>query len=115
MIARFAFSSADRRAPASAPSRLMQTRIDIFASSKCPYSNFNEQQQICAGGSGLGGTGICSGDSGGPLIQPINGKWVLFGITSFSHRDQCAHPQYADGFTRVKFYRNWINEQLKQS
>ena len=113
MIARFALYSADRHAAVSVPSHLMQTRIQIQDSSKCPYRDYVEQQQICAGGSGL--TGICSGDSGGPLIREINGKWVLFGITSFSHRDRCAHSSYADGFTRVKYYRNWINEQLKSS
>lgn len=93
----------------------MQAEIEILAPSKCPYRDYNEHEQICAGGTPLTRTGICSGDSGGPLIQMVNGKWVLFGITSYSHRDQCAHPSYADGFTRVKFYRNWINEQLKSS
>ena len=93
----------------------MQTQIKILDPSHCPYSGYLEQQQICAGGSDLGKTGICSGDSGGPLLREVNGIWVLFGITSYSHRDQCAHPNYADGFTRVKFYRNWINEQLKLS
>ena len=93
----------------------MQAQVKIFNSSKCRYPNFNEQQQICAGGSNMGSTGVCSGDSGGPLVKQVNGKWILFGITSYSHKTQCAHPTHADGFTRVQYYRNWIHDQLKSS
>lgn len=97
------------------PGHLMQAQVEIFDSSKCRYSNFNSGQQICAGGSNMNSTGICSGDSGGPLIKQVNGKWTLFGITSYSHIDQCAHPRFADGFTRVQYYRDWINAKLKLS
>ena len=102
---------ADRRQAPVMPSHLMQTRLQIYNASKCHYRVYNEQQQICAGGSDMGSTGICGGDSGGPLVKQVNEKWTLFGITSYSHKFQCAHSSFADGFTRLQYYRNWIYEK----
>jgi len=31
----------------------------------------------------------CRGDSGGPIIANINGKFTLIGITSFGQKDGC--------------------------
>ena len=97
------------------PSRLMQTRLQVWDSLKCQYRYYNGQQQICVGESNMSSARICGGDGGGPLVTEVNGKWILFGITSYSHKRQCAHPEFGDGFTRIQYYRKWIYEQLKLS
>jgi secreted trypsin-like serine protease len=67
----------------------------------------------------------CSGDSGGPLIIPmnftsqidqiavgreLNSSAVQVGITSFGI--DCVGDSIPDGFTRVSYYYNWIVEQV---
>lgn len=61
---------------------------------------------ICAG---LLGTteSICSGDSGGPLMVPGEGRWVQVGVTSFGRNCQ---PPIA--FARVSEFIQWIQEQV---
>lgn len=51
------------------------------------------------------GRGLCHGDSGGPLV--IDGE--LAGIGSWGV--PCAHGR-PDGFTRVSFFFDWINEVI---
>ena len=31
----------------------------------------------------------CKGDSGGPIVANINGRFTLIGITSFGQKDAC--------------------------
>lgn len=55
--------------------------------------------------SGINGTGVCSGDSGGPLA--FNNE--LIGITSWGFL--CARG-LPDGFARVSEYIDWIAENM---
>ncbi|CAF2270709.1 unnamed protein product [Rotaria magnacalcarata] len=93
----------------------MQAEIKVFNPSQCNYRNFVSARQICAGGSSEVARGICNGDSGDALLKQVHGKWVIFGVTSFGPAARCAHSTTADGFTRVKYYKSWINERLKHS
>lgn len=61
---------------------------------------------ICAGNIELGGQNVCSGDFGGPLT--ING--VLIGVTSWGFG--CGRPGYPSVWTRIPYFRNWIDSQL---
>ena len=46
------------------------------------------------------------GDSGGPIHQWLNDHWEQVGIISFG--DDCAKPMSPGIYTRLSFYRNWI-------
>ncbi|ELV11198.1 Serine protease 40 [Tupaia chinensis] len=65
---------------------------------------------LCAGNL-MEETSICRGDSGGPLVCPVNGKWYLIGISSWSL--DCRSPIGPSVFTRVSYFSNWIKENKK--
>lgn len=49
----------------------------------------------------LGGTGICSGDSGGPALKNVNGKFGIVGINSFGNVGACDSVQSVSGIVAV--------------
>lgn len=60
---------------------------------------------ICAGNFGQDGKYTCNGDSGGPMT--VNG--TLIGITSWGYG--CRRPNYPGVFTRVPYFREWIDAE----
>merc|ERR1712176_1396557 len=64
------------------------------------------------------GNNMCKGDSGGPLICPVNGKATLVGVTSFYSAavldpqngitDACASPGAAHVYQSTYDYKDWI-------
>ena len=67
--------------------------------------------QFCAGFEGR--TFIkdaCSGDSGGPMVVMVNGKWFLSGLVSFGMG--CGRTEYPGVYTRLDVMSIWIRERL---
>ncbi len=61
------------------------------------------------------GTGICTGDSGGPGLLKINGEYQILGVNSYVEAisgigDLC---QGKSALVLVDAYRNWIEEKLR--
>lgn len=85
------------------PSRLLAVDVNIQSASACnsEFVIFNENVMLCANDFGKG---VCSGDSGGPLIIPGTNASsdVQVGITSFT-RGGCADitPSSPDAYSRV--------------
>ena len=74
----------------------------------CPFEKTDDV--VCIGipdedGDGVDdmGKGACRGDSGGPLICDVNGKYVLTGLTSWAPRP-CAQEGEAQRYVRVHHY-----------
>ena len=76
-------------------------------------SSFEPNAMLCAGTS-RNGTGVCFGDSGGPLIvQRNDGQQILLGITSAKPIiGVCAIKNFPAVFTRVSYYLDWINNTI---
>jgi secreted trypsin-like serine protease len=55
------------------------------------------------------GSGICNGDSGGPLTVRREGKLVLIGVVSYGALAGC-QLGYPTGFARMTYFASWINE-----
>ncbi|KAL1484210.1 hypothetical protein MTO96_032694 [Rhipicephalus appendiculatus] len=59
-------------------------------------------------------TGVCSGDSGGPLmIRTGVDRFQQVGVTSFGSKE-CG-GKYPDVFTRVSGYANWLTQGVSSS
>ncbi|XP_055536280.1 transmembrane protease serine 9-like [Wyeomyia smithii] len=79
------------------------------------FSHTIFEGMFCAGYAN--GTSVCNGDSGGGLVSFNRDHWLLQGIVSFTAlRDGedvvCDSKEYA-GFTKVRYYRNWLNAIFK--
>nr|XP_034328692.1 anionic trypsin-2-like [Crassostrea gigas] len=88
------------------PSTVAKTvDLPIFDSADCGSSQVDIEYALCAGEFDQN-KGICSGDSGGPLICERDGKLLQVGVTSLAREQD---PGNAPGiFTRVSKYVEWI-------
>lgn len=73
------------------------------------YGNVVLDSNICT--SGVGGVGICRGDSGGPLTINHQGKEWLIGVSSFVARDGC-ELGFPSVFASVPSFRAWIQHHM---
>lgn len=77
---------------------------DAYCAQKYPFGSgivandgwYDPKTMVCAGYA-KGGTDVCEGDSGGPILAPgVAGKLELIGTTSFGHG--CAEPGYPTAY-----------------
>jgi secreted trypsin-like serine protease len=82
---------------------------------KCRQSIGDSNRQICAGYDKLS-IDTCSGDSGAPLLvvehDDNQGYFVAAGIVSYGNR-QCDASISSGVYTRISFYLEWINSNLR--
>lgn len=67
------------------------------------------EDQLCAGGQV--GIDSCRGDSGGPLMASINGRWYVYGIVSHGPA-KCGTPNLPGVYTNVSYYVRWIYRKV---
>lgn len=86
----------------TASRQLMEVTLPVVDKESCRSTfgidPFAISAMVCAGANE---TGVCNGDSGGPLFQKIGLSYVLIGITSFGTARGCGIPGYPDVFGRV--------------
>ncbi|CZF85734.1 Trypsin [Grimontia marina] len=77
----------------------------------------DSQSFICANSERA--TGVCFGDSGGPLIwqdpsavSDNDRGYVAVGVVSYTSRYGCGLVDYADGFTQISTFYDWIDEKM---
>ncbi|KAM4575344.1 mast cell protease 3-like [Fundulus diaphanus] len=92
--------------------RLQEVNVTILPLRTCQKEWENvpiAKSMVCATGARKL-QGFCSGDSGGPLVC----DGASAGVISFSGR-HCGDPATPDVYTRVAFFRSWINKVLKEN
>ncbi|XP_053960018.1 trypsin-like [Anastrepha ludens] len=55
-----------------------------------------------------GGIGICTSDSGGPLVQTSNGETILIGIVSWG-KIPCGQPNSPSVYVQISDFISWIS------
>jgi secreted trypsin-like serine protease len=96
------------RGGCGAPVILQELNTSIVADSRC--SGISAASEICTNNTG-GNKGACYGDSGGPQVKSVSGRWELIGATSRSGGGAtCATAPsiYVD----VSYYRSWISSNV---
>ncbi|GAB1867483.1 Chymotrypsin-2 [Camponotus japonicus] len=89
------------------PNSLQQIILKGYSQKECNrhYENNIKKTQICTRTEQ--GKGMCKGDSGGPLVADD----VLVGLVSFGMLP-CGSG-FPDVFTRVFYYRDWIDNSIQ--
>jgi trypsin len=99
------------------PKVLMEVNISVIPFHDCQEAWVNDgisvvkKIMICAGVS-IGIKSACFGDSGGPLLIVGNNGTdddVQVGLTSFGFED-CSSKIFPNVFTRVSYYKKWIDD-----
>ncbi|KAF2980835.1 hypothetical protein EK904_011120 [Melospiza melodia maxima] len=93
--------------------QLRQAEVRIISTAVCNrrevYGGAITAGMLCAGYL-EGQVDACQGDSGGPLVHANSrGIWYLVGIVSWG--DECGKPNKPGVYTRVTYYRNWIQSK----
>ncbi|NWX50039.1 TM11E protease, partial [Steatornis caripensis] len=92
---------------------LRQAEVKTISTAICNrrqvYNGAITPGMLCAGYLD-GQVDACQGDSGGPLVHANSrGIWYLVGIVSWG--DECGKKNKPGVYTRVTYYRNWINSK----
>ncbi|WP_319534626.1 serine protease [uncultured Vibrio sp.] len=98
----------------SSTNYLRWAEVEPLTDSECAalVSGYNAQETLCANGfEDRAYTGICSGDSGGPLTYVDgNGMYQQIGIVSYGSSD-CESADIPSVFTEILNYASWIEQQ----
>jgi len=104
------------RSGGNSPKILQEGEVTIVSNDDCVnkfgYSRSQiDDTMICAQGSSGGGiVDACQGDSGGPLVCESNGRWSVYGATSWGRG--CAGANYPGVWARVHKELDWIQNLL---
>ena len=95
---------------------LRKTSLKIISMAECRWilqgSKKIEisEKNVCAASAHH--SGICGGDSGGPLTVMYEGERVLLGVTSWSINEDCSYVSLS-GFINVLYFKDWIKKSTK--
>lgn len=69
------------------------------------------ETMVCAGSGGKNRINGCHGDSGGPFVCKVGGKWQLHGVVSHGS-PRCSSKHMYSVFARTSFFVRWIYDQM---
>jgi len=96
------------RGACGAPVTLQELNTSIVSDSRC--SGISAASEICTNNTD-GNKGACYGDSGGPQVKSVGGRWELIGATSRSGGGaNCA--QAPSIYVDVAYYRSWVSSNV---
>lgn len=96
---------------------LQQGLLPIVSRKQCFERNHHlipipiSPDMICAGSGGSDRISGCHGDSGGPFVCHLNGKWELHGDVSHGS-PRCDSRETYNVFCRTNYLKNWIREKM---
>ncbi|GAA0955580.1 S1 family peptidase [Virgisporangium aurantiacum] len=93
----------------SAPTIANELDTSILADSRC--SGIYSSTEICTNNTN-GNSGACYGDSGGPQVRQINGRWNLIGATSRAGNNNSTCATGPSIYGDLPAIRTWINSTV---
>lgn len=109
----YGWGSTSKTNNAEYPSTLQVATVPIIPLKTCesvlgPKGKDVHNTNLCTGPL-TGGVGICTSDSGGPLVQNVKGKHVLVGIVSWG-KLPCGQANSPSVFVQVSSVKEWIDK-----
>jgi len=99
--------------PGSMVQYLQQGKLPVVTNEQCHDKNKQvlpipvTDAMICAGSGGSKLTGGCHGDSGGPFVCNVDGRWELHGDVSYGS-PRCESNDAYTVFARTFYFKEWI-------
>lgn len=96
------------------PDKLKQGRIPLVARAKCAADHPTrtiDESMLCAG-SNITGVSGCQGDTGGPLVREVHGKWYLEGAYSWGADCNPAKRYKHQMYSNIRHMRDWIDKTI---
>jgi len=96
---------------------LQQVNLPVVSNSECDALNWRSihihvrESMICGGDGGQTRRGGCHGDSGGPFVCNVGGKWELHGAVSHGSSTCDSYKSYTV-FSRISYLKGWIESQI---
>jgi snapalysin len=81
----------------------------IVADSRC--SGIDAAYEICTNNTN-GNAGACYGDSGGPQVRQVSGRWALIGVTSRAGNNSSTCATAPSIYGDLSSIRSWVNTQV---
>jgi len=107
------------RHPGSMTSVLQQGALTVVDSRTCESHNRRggipiavTSAMVCAGSGGSSRTSGCHGDSGGPFVCKVGGKWELHGAVSYGS-GTCESTKSYTVFARISHFRSWVEQNMR--
>jgi len=105
------------RHPGSMHNYLQQAMLPVVSNKVCHAKNYKSirvrvtDRMICAGDGGKSRKSGCHGDSGGPFVCKVGGRWELHGDVSHGS-SRCSSSETYTVFARTAYFVKWINEKM---
>jgi snapalysin len=90
----------------SAPPVANELDTSIVADSRC--SGIDAAYEICTNNTN-GNSGACYGDSGGPQVKQVSGRWQLIGVTSRAGNNNSTCATAPSIYGDLPAIRAWVN------
>ncbi|CAG0886266.1 unnamed protein product [Darwinula stevensoni] len=95
--------------------QLREAEVPVVPGEMCKdvYQDYSITENMFCAGYKRGRVDSCAGDSGGPLLCQIHGKWTIYGITSFG--EGCGRKGKFGIYAKVPNYVAWIKSVIKHN
>ncbi|MFC7531808.1 S1 family peptidase [Actinoplanes sp. GCM10030250] len=93
----------------STPRVANELNTSIVADSRC--SGIDAAYEICTNNTN-GNAGACYGDSGGPQVRQVSGRWNLIGVTSRAGNNSSTCATAPSIYGDLPSIRAWVNTQV---
>jgi len=104
--------------PGSMTRFLQEAKMPVVSNLECRIKNYPiipirvTKTMLCSGDGGISRRSGCHGDSGGPFVCNVNGRWELQGAVSHGS-PRCSSRETYTVFANIAYFRGWIENIMR--